>query len=150
MADFLDVKREEIGARLNELRPLVEEYQRLEAAAAALAGVSEPSTSAPRASRGPARAKKSVRKNDVTTRGRRGRPKGSGKRSDEAFALVQANPGITIPQIAERMGIKQNYLYRVLPNLASQGRILKDGRGWHPVESMNTEAVVTPDEVAAP
>jgi len=151
MADFLDEKRDEIGARLKELRPLVEEYQRLEAAAAALAGVSAPSASAPRASRVSARARRSAPKTDgPTTRGRRGRPRGSGKRSDEAFALVKANPGITIPQIAERMGIKQNYLYRVLPSLASEGRILKDGRGWHPVESANADAVVPPEELAAP
>jgi hypothetical protein len=30
MADFLDEKRREIDARLKELRPLVEEYNRLE------------------------------------------------------------------------------------------------------------------------
>jgi hypothetical protein len=39
MADFLDEKRNEIGARLKELKPLVDEYHRLEAAAAALDGV---------------------------------------------------------------------------------------------------------------
>ena len=31
------------------------------------------------------------------------------------------------------MGIKQNYLYRVLPGLArGRPRYEKDGRGWHP------------------
>ena len=30
------------------------------------------------------------------------------------------------------MGIKQNYLYRVLPGLASDGLVEKDGRGWRP------------------
>ena len=39
MADFLDEKKREIDARLKELRPLVEEFHRLEAAAAALDGV---------------------------------------------------------------------------------------------------------------
>ncbi|MBA3264026.1 MAG: hypothetical protein H0T69_16470, partial [Thermoleophilaceae bacterium] len=39
MADFLDEKRKEIDARLRELRPLVDEFNRLEKAAAALAGV---------------------------------------------------------------------------------------------------------------
>jgi sugar-specific transcriptional regulator TrmB len=28
------------------------------------------------------------------------------------------------------MGIKQNYLYRVLPSLAEEGLVIKDGRGW--------------------
>jgi hypothetical protein len=32
------------------------------------------------------------------------------------------------------MGIKQNYLYRVLPGLADDGLVVKDGRGWKPTE----------------
>lgn len=135
MADFLDEKRLEIDARLKELRPLVEEYERLEAAAAALVGItaSSPSTSPPLRAQAQANPKrKSV---GASTRGRRGRPQGSGKRAEQALALVTAQPGITIPEIAERMGIKHNYLYRVLPGLAIEGRVKKDGRGWHPVET---------------
>jgi hypothetical protein len=30
------------------------------------------------------------------------------------------------------MGIKQNYLYRVLPGLEQTSKIEKKGRGWHP------------------
>jgi hypothetical protein len=41
MADFLDEKRTEIRARMNELKPLADEYARLEAAAAALQGVAQ-------------------------------------------------------------------------------------------------------------
>jgi hypothetical protein len=29
------------------------------------------------------------------------------------------------------MGIKQNYLYRVLPGLEQDGLVRKEGRGWH-------------------
>ena len=29
------------------------------------------------------------------------------------------------------MGIKQNYLYRVMPTLAEEGQVVKSGRGWH-------------------
>jgi DnaJ-domain-containing protein 1 len=39
VADFLDEKRKEIQTRLKELRPLVDEYHRLEAAERALSGV---------------------------------------------------------------------------------------------------------------
>ena len=39
MADFLDQKKREIGERLKELRPLVDEFHRLEAAQRALEGV---------------------------------------------------------------------------------------------------------------
>lgn len=136
MTDFLDEKRAEIGARLKELKPLVSEYERLEAAAAALEGVSSPAAPAAPAKRPRARAKKPSGENSAATAsGRRGRPKGSGKRADEALALVKAKPGITIPEIAEQMGIKQNYLYRVLPGLADDGLVRKEGRGWHPQEA---------------
>jgi hypothetical protein len=128
--DFLDEKRDEIGARLRELRPLMEEYQRLEAAVAALDGVSAAASTSPApnrpARRAPARAR-------GASHGRRGRPKGSGTRGAEALALVRATPGITIPEIAEKMAIKQNYLYRVLPGLVEDGLVVKDGRGWKPV-----------------
>ena len=135
MADFLDEKRSEIGARLKELKPLVEEYQRLEAAAAALDGVPQSNGTAP-ARRAPARAASSRGTRRATKgTGRRGRPKGSGTRGAEALALVRSQPGITIPEIAEKMGIKQNYLYRVLPGLAEDGLVRKDGRGWYPKDA---------------
>ena len=65
------------------------------------------------------RAAAVAHKRGATHSGRRGRPKGSGTRGSEALALVKQNPGITIPEIAEKMGVKQNYLYRVLPGLAA-------------------------------
>ena len=126
MADFLDEKRREIADRLRELKPLVEEYHRLEAAAAALEGVKP---SAP-ARRGPGRPRKSGA-SKATGTGKRGRPKGSGNRSKQALELVKAKPGITIPELADAMGIKQNYLYRVLPGLEKDKLVRKEGRGWH-------------------
>jgi len=134
--DFLDEKRHEIAARLKELRPLVDEYKRLDAAAAALDGVPTLMDAAPATRGAPTRATAApARKRGATHGGRRGRPKGSGTRAAEALALVKENPGITIPEIAEKMGIKQNYLYRVLPNLASDGLVVKDGRGWKPKDA---------------
>lgn len=134
MADFLDEKRSEIGARLKELKPLVEEYERLEAAAAALDGVPSQNGNAATARRAPARAASATSRRGKGS-GRRGRPKGSGTRGAEALNLVREKPGITIPEIAEQMGIKQNYLYRVLPGLAEDGLVRKDGRGWHPKDA---------------
>jgi hypothetical protein len=135
-ADFLDQKRHEIAARLKELKPLVDEYQRLEAAAAALDAMPTLTNAAPATRRTSARSKSApARKRAATHGGRRGRPKGSGTRGTEALALVKENPGITIPEIAEKMGIKQNYLYRVLPGLADDGLVVKDGRGWKPKDA---------------
>jgi hypothetical protein len=127
LTDFLDEKRKEIQARLKELKPLVDEYSRLEAAERALSGVTNSASSSSTPT--PRRARR-------TSSGgggrRRGRPRGSGTRGQQALDLVRAQPGITIPELAEKMGIKQNYLYRVMPDLASQGQVTKSGRGWHP------------------
>jgi hypothetical protein len=150
VTDFLDEKRQEITARLKELKPLVDEYSRLEAAAAALAGVggstSSSAAAAPAATRrrGPGRPRGSVSRTSTATpkaaaakparkAGRRaGRRKGSGTRAAEALSFVQGQPGITIPELAAKMGIKQNYLYRVLPGLEQESKVEKQGRGWHP------------------
>ena len=130
MTDFLDEKRKEIDARLKELRPLVEEHNRLEKAAAALAGVGNSGTGAARRRSGA--ASKSRRRGSGSVGGRRGRPRGSGKRAQQAQELVNAQPGITIPELADAMGIQANYLYRVMPTLQQEGRIRKEGKGWHP------------------
>src|SRR5215213_4013346 len=124
MADFLDEKRKEIQARLKELKPLVDEYDKLLAADRALGGLGNGATTTP----APA-AKRRGR--PPGTGAKRGRPKGGGTRAAEALQLVTDRPGITIPELAEAMGIKQNYLYRVMPTLAEEGRVTKSGRGWH-------------------
>jgi CRP-like cAMP-binding protein len=135
MPDFLEEKKREIDARLKELRPLVDEFHRLEAAAAALEGVGGTTNS----SRASAPARRTRRRRAGASRGagtgRRGRPRGSGTRSKQALELVRTRPGITIPEIAESIGIQQNYLYRVLPALQKDGLVRKEGRGWHPREA---------------
>jgi hypothetical protein len=133
MADFLDQKRDEIVARLNELKPLVAEYERLQAAAGALDSVSP----APAAGRPAARRTTSGPRHGSAGTGR-GRPKGSGKRGEQALAFITDNPGITVPELAEKMKINQNYLYRVLPALAENERVRKEGRGWHPTLATRT------------
>lgn len=107
---------------MKELRPLVDEYHQLEAAVVALNGA-KPAATVARKAKAPARAKAT---------GKRGRPKGSGKRAQQVLALVDERPGITIPEIATEIGIQQNYLYRVVPDLQKQGQIKKRKRGWYP------------------
>ena len=122
MADFLDEKVKEIEARLKELRPLVDEYNRLEGALGAFTGTTTATTT---------KAAPTRRRRSASSNGRRGRPRGSGTRAAQALALVGEKPGITIPELADAMGIKQNYLYRVMPGLAEEGKVTKSGRGWH-------------------
>ena len=146
MTDFLDEKRKEITDRLKELNPLVDEYHRLEAAASALAGVGGAAVRAAAevatGKRGPGRPRGSAPKKRAAKAARKpakagakrgaGRRKGSGTRAAEALSFVQGQPGITIPELAAKMGIKQNYLYRVLPGLEQEKKVEKKGRGWHP------------------
>jgi hypothetical protein len=141
MAGFLDEKHKEIQARLKELKPLVDEYRELEAADKALSGLGKSgggSSSAATTSAAPAAAPAAPRATRRTSTrrakssgGRRGRPRGSGTRAVQALDLVRDRPGITIPEMAQAMGIQQNYLYRVLPGLAEEGKVVKSGRGWH-------------------
>jgi hypothetical protein len=154
VTDFLDEKRQEIAQRLKDLKPAVDEYNRLEAAASALQGVGGSSATAtttatataPRR-RGPGRPRGSINRKAASTtapakatrkkagrpaKRRAGRRKGSGTRAAEALSFVQGQPGITIPELAAKMGIKQNYLYRVLPGLEQEKKVAKQGRGWHP------------------
>ncbi len=138
MTDFLDEKRKEIADRLGELKPLVDEYHRLEAAAGALAGVGGSAIRAATGKKGPGRPRSTGSKTATKARKagrparRAGRRKGSGTRAAEALALVTGQPGITIPELAAKMGIKQNYLYRVLPGLEQEKKVSKQGKGWHP------------------
>jgi hypothetical protein len=125
MTDFLEEKRKEIDARLKELRPSVDEYHRLEQAARALQGVDGG------VRRGTRRRTTAAARRGRGT-GRRGRPRGSGTRSIQALELVKAKPGITIRELADAMGIKANYLYRVMPTLEQDKKVKRRGNGWHP------------------
>ncbi len=151
MNDFLDGKRREMATRLDELQPLVAEYHRLEAAVSALdsipatpngASPTRTSTSPgrrpgrPRGSKAPPAVPSSTSaptkgRGDAKRRG--GRRRGTGKRITHTLALVEAQPGIAISELADRMGIKQSYLYKVLPALQKEGKVTKQKRGWHPV-----------------
>jgi len=125
VADFLDAKVREIEQRLQELRPLIEEFHRLQAASAALEGVSSSGSAATRRQRVPS-------PNGAARRGRPRGGRGDNTRAAQTVELVRTQPGITIPELASHMGIKPNYLYRVLPQLADEGKVRRDGKGWHP------------------
>lgn len=65
---------------------------------------------------------------------------GPGSRRTTALELIAAHPGITVPELADRMNLKQNYLYRLLPELVGDGLVRKDGRGWHPATASEAPA----------
>ena len=131
MADFLSEKRAEIDRRLQELRPLHEEYLKLERAKSALDGVDGGSDGGARRGPGRPRGSRTSAPSGNGRRRRRGRPRGGG-RVTEALEQVRQNPGITVAELADRLGMKQrNYLYRIMSNLQSEGAVSKQGRGFY-------------------
>ena len=126
MPDFLDSARRDIESRLSDLR---DETKRLEKALDALRGqVTGSGRRRGRRTAGPGRPKGSGRK-PANSRRRRRR---GGTRSEQAHKLVQSNPGISIADLAKEMKITPNYLYRVMPELQKEGKVRKQGKGWHP------------------
>ena len=101
MADFLTDTRAEIERRLEELRPLQEEYNRLERAKAALDGIDGQSSASGR-TRGPRSGGTSGR--TAAGSGRRAAPANGalalapapGGRSAETLELVRQSPGIMV------------------------------------------------------
>ncbi len=155
MTDLLNDTQREITDRLKDLKPVVDEFNRLEAAVTALDGIPavQGGTGATRGARGSRRQRGSettatsvstppaagpkgaAEKPAVTRRGRGGRRKGSGKRAAQTLGHIQEQPGVTTTELATKTGTNQSYLYRVLRVLEQTGKIRKDGRGWHPRES---------------
>jgi hypothetical protein len=108
--------RSSIAARLKELD---DERDALLSALKALDGI--PNAVSTRARRAPARAKSTAK-----------RTRRSGEdRAKQVLAIIERDPGITIPQIAKKLGIAPPYLYqRVVPKLSEEGKVRKDGKGW--------------------
>jgi hypothetical protein len=147
MPEFVDNTVKDIDAQLRQLR---DEVSRLEAARSALTGgrrrPGRPRGSATRAtgarsSRARVSRARSTRAQPSRTRTARRTSTPSraqstrgarNTRAAQALELVRQRPGITIPEIAKAMKIQPNYLYRVLPRLASEGQIKRNGQGWHP------------------
>src|ERR671937_2366240 len=77
--------------------------------------------------RGPGRPRGSAATARPAARPRRRRRR---TRADQAVRLVKANPGISASEVAKKMRIKPNYLYRVLGDLQKEGRVKKSGRSY--------------------
>jgi hypothetical protein len=127
MASVLSEIRSGLEKRLRELEPLIEEHAQLREALDALKGAGtrtlRVATNAPKRPR--------AAKTNPATRGP-GRPRGTGGRAQEALKLVHKHPGITLGEMAKRMKIQPNYLYRILPHLENDGKVTKRDKGYHP------------------
>jgi len=122
MADTLDKARTLIEARIRELD---DERKQLEKALSNLGGKRGPGR--PRGSTSSSGARRSSGAAPKRRRRRRG-----GTRADQALKHVTENPGIRASEIATKMNIKPNYVYRVMSELESDGKVTKKGREYHP------------------
>jgi ribosomal protein S25 len=118
--NVLDEARDLVKKRLADLD---DERRRLEQALADLGGKA--------GKRRPGRPRKTKKRAPASTgkKRRRSRRRG-GTRADQAVDLVKKNPGISAAEIAKKMKIKPNYLYRVLGDLQKEGRLKKKGRTY--------------------
>jgi hypothetical protein len=109
VADLLDQTLAEIRARLKELRPLVAEYERLEAAAAALNGQAHVSS-----------ATRPRRRRPASSRRPRA-PRGANK--EKIYAAIEARPGATVGEIAEASGVAKRIIYNVTRQGVEKGEL---------------------------
>jgi DNA-binding MarR family transcriptional regulator len=135
MPDFVQTAVKDID---DQLRVLKDEAARLEAARAALTGGTRRRGRPASNGAAPTPPRPASRR---TGRAAAPSQRRGGNRASQALELVRGKPGITIPEIAKAMKIEPNYLYRVLPRLASDGQVKRDGQGWHPAPSSTSTRV---------
>ena len=132
MADLIASTRQQIEQRLEELRPLAAEAERLERALEALRGLeSRPAATALTAA--PARAGRPSQ-----APRRRGAPRGrreGATRANDFLRIVRASGGASIADAAARMGTSPTYLYRIAATLQGEGLVTKRGRVWVAAEA---------------
>ena len=105
LTDLLDSIRAQLRTRLDELRPLAREYERLHEADAALADRSP--TSATRADQ-PKRTESQARRGSARRTGSRRRSSSSAEREanrEKVVALVRERPGITKAELKAAAGL---------------------------------------------
>lgn len=81
------------------------------------------------ARRGPGRPR-GARNGTAPKRRRRRR---GGTRAEQALKHLTENPGMTAAEISSKLGIKPNYVYRVMAELETDGKVKKKGKTYHPV-----------------
>lgn len=131
---FVTTTVKNVDTRLEELRS---EVAKLEAAREALVGGRRPKTT--RRSRSSGTGATSAAGRGRNRASRSGRRRRDATRADQVFELVRKQPGITIPELAAAMEIQSNYLYRVLPKLAREGSVTREGRGWRPSSTARSQ-----------
>jgi CRP-like cAMP-binding protein len=115
--DLLDRIREEISTRLVELRPLVDEHDRLAAAVQALGyGQREDPVSASASTPVPMKPRKTSPR-----QARRRAPRGANR--EAVLRAAQERPGATGAELAAVSGVERNTLNTLLARLVKSGEL---------------------------
>jgi hypothetical protein len=110
MGDLVDETVRGIRARLKQLAPAVAEYERLEAAYAALGAASSDSGDRPAGSSGERRA--GVRRGRPRAASRLSGPRAKrGQNKAAVFGVIAERPGVTVTEIAQVTGIAKPLIY---------------------------------------
>jgi ribosomal protein S25 len=120
--------------RMRELRPMLAEYQELERIAQRLGidvdggETGEQATAQQR----PGRTRRASRTGRRMTPGRsRAR---AGSRREQMLSLIREQPGITVREAGERLGVDGTSLYRVVRRLEEEGAVKKEDTHLQPAE----------------
>ena len=132
--DELKGLEERVAQRMQELRPLVDEYRELEQVAQRL-GVS-PRTGAdtsapPRRASGRARSTRRAPSTPAAATGNSRSGSGRGRqngRREQLLSMVKARPGITVREVGSELGVDPTSLYRIVHRLEKEGALQKRGR----------------------
>ncbi len=128
--------RQRAVARLNELEPLVAEYQQLQAVLEKLGTDDVPRRTAAAAAKPASRPRrasaKSARKRATPARrasggSRRRRAAAPGSREADVVRLVGERPGISVPEIARELNVDPTGLYAIVRRLTAKNQMRKDG-----------------------
>ena len=143
MPDLLDRVHNELTARLRELRPLVEEHKRLEAALGALNEI-QSATPRPRATNASAAAatRRRAGRNGASANSRKRAPRGANR--EAVLRALHERPGASSGEIAAVSGVERNTLHGLLARLIKDGELEKRA-----LPSGSTGYVVTNPEHAS-
>jgi hypothetical protein len=57
--------------------------------------------------------------------------RGRRTRAAQALEVLRENPGLSIPELANRMDMGRGYLYRIMPGLEREGKVTRQGSRWY-------------------
>lgn len=119
MQDPLDTLRSELDERLAELRPLVSEYERLRAAAAALDAIDAGAEAAQPEQPATVRRGAQSQGNGAPKRKRTRSPRGENRA--KLLAALNERPGVSVNELAAASGIQRSGVYALLRRLTEEG-----------------------------